>query len=220
MDAYNNYVGRTIQSNLGTNATNNQIADAVKSALDQGRLVISPGGTASPTTGGTGQSPNITIRQYSSNGSEFISYQLIDALGNISTEASYLTQYAVQIINPMVTSSTGKYIPSEITETNNQTIINCGQSYTTPAELIKETTIAIDQSQFNNIITYLANPEPTGGLNTVDFTESLLSSIGPNAVDYLQPSSLSAPEVRHFAPIRRGRVQCRQALVSAFRGIL
>ncbi|THF65559.1 hypothetical protein E6C76_08240 [Pseudothauera nasutitermitis] len=42
MDAWNNYVGREIARELGPNATNDQLADAVRKALEDGRLVREP----------------------------------------------------------------------------------------------------------------------------------------------------------------------------------
>lgn len=47
MDVWNNSVGREIQHNLGPNATDEQLADAVAAALGNGRLVITPDASAS-----------------------------------------------------------------------------------------------------------------------------------------------------------------------------
>ena len=51
MDAWNNYVGRTIQNQLGPDATNDQIAAEIKRALDEGRLVTEP--AVAPPSDGT-----------------------------------------------------------------------------------------------------------------------------------------------------------------------
>jgi len=50
MDMYNNYVGRMIQMQLGPDATNDQIAYAIKEAFDAGMLITTPGGTVNPWT--------------------------------------------------------------------------------------------------------------------------------------------------------------------------
>ena len=51
MDAWNNHVGRTIQKQLGPDATNDQIAAEIKRALDEGRLVTEP--AVAPPSDGT-----------------------------------------------------------------------------------------------------------------------------------------------------------------------
>ncbi|WP_373975495.1 calcium-binding protein [Chitinibacter sp. SCUT-21] len=51
MDLWNNSVGRNVLNELGDCATNDEIAEAIKKALDEGRLVVEPGGGAKSSDG-------------------------------------------------------------------------------------------------------------------------------------------------------------------------
>lgn len=136
---------------------------------------------------------SLVVRQYSVNGSEFISYQLIDHTGFKYAESARVSGTVadqLELLAPAVTviaTRSGDVSSIDLPMSNGQYVLDLNL-----ATQINQVEIPVNGLQFSGIVENIQNSYFGGELNSVEYTNSLLGAAGISNIEVYSPGSLSA----------------------------